>query len=80
MGTPSELSQVLSMLTTQPARILRIPDRGVTVGARADLVVWEADRAEHVVGALSPCHLVVKAGRIVTEHIRSVVEPWRRMT
>ena len=80
MGTPSELSQVLSMLTTQPARILRIPDHGVTVGSRADLVVWEADRAEHVVSALSPCRLVVKAGRIATEHFRSVVEPWRGIT
>jgi cytosine deaminase len=80
MGTPSELSQVLSMLTTQPARILRIPDHGVTVGSRADLVVWEADRAEQVVSALSPCRLVVKTGRVATEHIRSVVEPWRGVT
>jgi imidazolonepropionase-like amidohydrolase len=50
------------------------------VGSRADLVVWEADSAEHVVSALSPCRLVVKAGRIATEHIRSVVEPWRGVT
>jgi imidazolonepropionase-like amidohydrolase len=68
------------MLTTQPARILRIPDHGVTVGSRADLVVWEADRAEQVVSALSPCRLVVKTGRVATEHIRSVVEPWRGVT
>ncbi len=80
MGTPSELAQVLDMLTTQPARILRIPDYGVTVGARADLVMWEADRADHVVRALCPCRLVVKGGRISAEHVRSVVEPWRRIT
>jgi cytosine/creatinine deaminase len=77
MGTFLDLSQVLSVLTTQPARILRIADYGVAVGSRADLVVWEAERAEHVVSALCPCRLVVKAGRITAEHTRSVAEPWR---
>lgn len=80
MGTGRELSQVLDMLTTQPARILRIPDYGVGAGRRADLVVWEAERAEEVVGALRPCRLVVKAGRVTVEHARSAAEPWRATT
>ena len=77
MGADTELGQVLETLTTQPARILRIPDYGLGVGARADLVVWEAERAEQVVSAQRPCRLVVKAGRVSVEHARSVREPWR---
>jgi cytosine/creatinine deaminase len=77
MGTDAELGQVLEMLTTQPARILRISDYGLGVGSRADLVVWEAERAEQVVSAQRPCRLVVKAGRVSVEHARSVREPWR---
>jgi len=77
MGTDAELGQVLEMLTTQPARILRISDYGLGVGSRADLVVWEAERAEQVVSAQRPCRLIVKAGRVTVEHARSVREPWR---
>jgi imidazolonepropionase-like amidohydrolase len=47
------------------------------VGGRADLVIWEAERAEDVVAALAPCRLVVKAGRVSVEHARAVAEPWR---
>ncbi|HEV3349414.1 MAG TPA: amidohydrolase family protein [Methylomirabilota bacterium] len=77
MGTDAELGQVLELLTTQPARILRISDYGLGVGSRADLVVWEAERAEQVVSAQRPCRLIVKAGRVTVEHARSVREPWR---
>jgi len=77
MGADPELRQVLAMLTTHPARILHLPDRGPAVGGRADLVIWEAERAEDVVAALAPCRLVVKAGRVSIEHARSVAEPWR---
>ena len=77
MGTGPELSEVLGMLTAHPARILGIQDYGVVVGSRADLVVWETERVETVVGGLCPCRLVVKAGRLAVEHTRSVSEPWR---
>ena len=77
MGADAELGQVLETLTTQPARILRIPDYGLGVGSRADLVVWEAERAQQVVSAQRPCRLIVKAGRVTVEHARSVREPWR---
>jgi cytosine deaminase len=77
MGADPELRQVLDTLTAHPARILRLPEYGLTVGGRADLVIWEAERAEDVVAALAPCHLAVKGGRISIEHARSVAEPWR---
>jgi cytosine deaminase len=77
MGAEPDLRHTLDMLTTHPARILRLPDHGLTVGGRADLVVWDAERAEEVVRALAACRVVVKAGRVTVEHSRSVVEPWR---
>ena len=80
MGAESDLGQVLDMLTTHPAKILRLPRPGLFAGAPADLVVWDTDRAEEVLSALSPCLLVVKAGRITVEHTRSAAEPWRART
>lgn len=77
MGGEAELRQALDMLTTQPARILRLPDYGLAEGCRADLAVWEAERVEEIITALAPCHLMVKAGRVTIEHTRSVIEPWR---
>ena len=77
MGADPELRLVLDMLGAHPARILRLPDHGLAVGRRADLVIWDAERAEDIVAALAPCLLVVKAGRVSIEHGRSVAEPWR---
>jgi len=77
MGGEAELRQVLDMLTANPARILRLPRHGLFAGASADLVVWDTDRAEEVLSALSPCHLVVKTGQVTVEHSRSAAEPWR---
>ena len=77
MGADPELRQALDMLTLHPARILGLRDHGLAVGGRADLVIWEAERAEDVVAALAPCRLVIKAGRVSIEHARSVAEPWR---
>jgi cytosine/creatinine deaminase len=77
MGGQSELRQALDMLTTRPARILRLPDYGLTAGCRADLVVWDCQQVEEIITALAPCHLVVKAGRVAVEHARTVEEPWR---
>ena len=78
LGGQTDLRVVLDMLTTQPSRILRLPDYGLTEGCRADLVVWNTDRAEQIITALAPCHLVAKAGRVTVEHTRSLTEPWRR--
>jgi cytosine deaminase len=77
MGAEPELLQVLEMLTTHPARILRIPGYGLFRGVVADLVVWDSDRTDEVLSALSPCRLAVKGGRVTIEHARSLAEPWR---
>jgi cytosine/creatinine deaminase len=78
MGTPEEQAQALAMVTTEPARILRLADHGIREGRRADLVVWEAMALDEAVGGLAPRRLVVKGGRISVEHRHAVDEPWRR--
>ena len=78
MGTPRDLLDVLAMLTEHPARILGLGGAAVTPGARADLVVWDAERTEDVIAALAPRRLVVKRGRVTVEHERAIREPWRR--
>ena len=77
MGTGQGLRDALAMLTEHPARILRLPDYGLDVGRRADLVVWEAENPEDIVAALPPRRLVVKRGRITIEHEHTLREHWR---
>jgi cytosine deaminase len=77
MGTRHEIQQALAMVTEYPARILRLPDYGLHVGAQADLVLWDTERPEEIITALAPPRLVVKRGRITVEHERAVREPWR---
>jgi cytosine/creatinine deaminase len=77
LGGQADLPLLLDMLTTQPARILRVADYGLAVGCRGDLVVWDTDRADEIITALAPCHLVTRAGRVTLEHARSLTESWR---
>jgi cytosine deaminase len=77
MGAEPELGQVLDMLTTHPARILRRPTPELRVGAIADLVVWDSERSAEIVSALAACRLSIKAGRVAVEHTRSLIEGWR---
>jgi cytosine/creatinine deaminase len=77
MGTQRDVADVLAMLTEHPARLLRLPDYGLRVGARADLVLWETERPSEVVTTMAPRCLVIKAGRVSIEHQRSCTELWR---
>ena len=77
MGAQAELVQALAMLTTEPARILRLEGHGLALGNRADLVVWEATGLDEAVGALAPRAYVIKSGRVTVEHRSLVLEPWR---
>ncbi len=79
MGTVAEQVEVLRMLTEYPARILRLPSYGLTVGAQADLVVWEAKSVEEIAATLAPPRFIVKRGRVTVEHERTVREPWRSL-
>jgi cytosine deaminase len=77
MGTPALMRDLVDAITTHPARILNLRDYGCTAGCRADLVVWECERAEEVVMALPARRFVVKSGRVSVEHERRIVERWR---
>ena len=77
MGARAELAQALAMLTTEPARILRLEGHGLALGDRADLVVWDAAGLDEAVGALARRTYVIKSGRVTVEHRPMVLEPWR---
>jgi cytosine/creatinine deaminase len=77
MGTDRDVADILAMLTEHPARMLRLPDYGLRVGARADLVLWETERPAEAVTTMAPRRLVVKAGRLSLEHERTCREFWR---
>jgi len=77
MGTRAEQAQALAMITTEPARMLRLGDRALAEGRPADLVVWEAAALDEAVGGVAPRRLVVKSGRVTVEHRHTVDEPWR---
>lgn len=77
MGTAEDMRTLLDAITIHPARILRLPDYGLAVGCRADLLVWECETPQDVVATLPPRALVVKNGRITIEHERHVRERWR---
>jgi cytosine deaminase len=77
MGTEADVADILAMLTAHPASILRLPDYGLHVGARADLVVWETERPAEVVTTMAARRLVVKAGRLSVEHERRCRDLWR---
>ncbi|MBI4247163.1 MAG: amidohydrolase family protein [Candidatus Rokubacteria bacterium] len=77
MGTPPQLRDVVAALTTHPARILRLPDYGLEVGCRADLVVWNCERVEEVVAGLPDRVWIVKGGRVTIEHERRIRARWR---
>jgi len=77
MGTERDVADILAMLTEYPARMLRLPEHGLRIGARADLVLWETERAAEAVTTMAPRWLVVKAGRLSIQHERVCTELWR---
>jgi len=64
---PSELETVFDMVTTNPARALRLPDYGVEPGSRADLVLIEAPNVRDAFRLLPPRRAVFYGGRLVAE-------------
>jgi cytosine deaminase len=77
MGTPGDLRRLLDTVTNHPARILRLPDYGVEVGCRADLVLWDCERAEEIAMGLPDRAVVIKGGRVSVQRERRVQSRWR---
>jgi cytosine/creatinine deaminase len=69
LGTPAEIATALRMVTTDAARLLRLPDYGVVPGARADLVVLDAETERDALREQAPRRWVVHGGRVVAETV-----------
>ena len=67
LGTPEEIAAALRMVTTDAARMLRLPEYGVVVGARADLVVLDAETFEEALREQAVHRWVLRGGRVVAE-------------
>ena len=65
---PSETPTVIDMITTNPAKAMRLGDYGVAVGDRADLVILDGARdATEALRLQPPRRWVIKQGRVVAE-------------
>ena len=64
VARPAELAGCLQMVTTDAARLMRIPEYGVQVGAPADLVLLDAPDAAAAVAELAQPLWGMKGGRM----------------
>jgi cytosine deaminase len=67
LGTPDEIAAALRMVGEDAARLLRLPDHGLAVGARADLVVLDAETPREALREQAPRRWVLHGGRVVAE-------------
>lgn len=72
LGGADDQATVLSMLTTNPARALRLPSYGIEVGKDADLVLLDTQKLADAIIDLPDRSFVVKRGRIVAKTERRV--------
>jgi cytosine/creatinine deaminase len=69
LGTPDEIAAALRMVTSDAARLLRLPDYGIAPGARADLVVLDAETERDALREQAARRWVLHGGRVVAETI-----------
>ena len=70
LGTPAEIAAAMRMVGEDAAKVLRLPDYGLIPGARADLVVLDAERPAEALREQAPRRWVIRRGRIVAETVR----------
>ncbi len=63
LGTEAELLRCLAWISTESARLLRLPDYGLNPGCKADFVVFDAPSAAAVVAQIKAPLMGFKAGR-----------------
>ena len=57
------------MVTDDAARLLRLPDYGLAPGARADLVILEAESPRDALREQAARRWVLRGGRVVAETV-----------
>ncbi len=75
VGRPEDLAACLDMVTTDAARLLRLPDYGIAVGHPADLVVLDAADPASAVATLAQPLWGLKNGRLSFERPRPRLHP-----
>ncbi len=71
LATEAELLRCLSWVSSESARLLRLPDYGLTLGCRADFIVFDAPSPAAVVAEISPPLMGYKAGRKTFERAQA---------
>jgi cytosine deaminase len=61
-----EFSVLLDMITTAPAKTMRISDYGIRQGARANLVLLGADSVKEAIRTSASRDVLIRNGRIVS--------------
>jgi cytosine/creatinine deaminase len=72
LGGADDQASVLPMLTTNPAKALRLRNYGLAVGKDADLVLLDTQKVSDAIIDLPDRSVVVKRGRVVAETERRV--------
>jgi len=75
VARPTELAGCLQMVTTDAARLMRVPEYGVHVGAPADLVLLDAPNAAGAVAELAQPLWGMKGGRMSFTRHRPALHP-----
>lgn len=79
LATEAELLRCLGWVSSESARLLRLPDYGLTPGCRADFIVFDAPSPAAVVAEISPPLMGYKAGRKTFERPQArLFRPGRR--
>ncbi len=75
VARPAELDVCLDMVTTRAARLMRVADYGIGVGAPADLVLLDADTPADAVATIAQPLWGLKAGRLSFTRTRAALHP-----
>jgi cytosine deaminase len=67
VAATAELETCLALITSSPARLMRVSDYGIAPGNSADMIVLDAGSAAEAVAAIAQPLFGLKAGRLTFE-------------